>query len=571
MAAPAMQILALKAAVRAVRRGIRRRDPNCWGEHLDIIRLRFHCDPAANAAVMKDLIAVIDPLVQLAAQCDAVACLQVLHALECPLHRVGYPDGSSLLHRAAQHGAARVIAWLLDEQILAVELEGRRALTALHCAARAGQADVARLLIERSAFLEAPSSYGDTPLHMALAFRQEAVAGLLITAGANVGATNRYGDTPLASAARAGLTHSVKLLLNRGAPMITALPLLVGHADAAIAQHPKVLEAPLRGCDPHQIAQFFKSADAALAADLLSRGADRITAAVYALANDQHDVLALIFHQGPISFSGAHYLSALMSARGTRQLLDYGGDPNFKLECPCDLRHTSLLRCAVTDLRADPTSISLLLQHGARPGPPPDETAAPLLIELAVRRARQPWLIREYLAHGGSLDERTADGDTALHALAKRHWDDAASAMMHELLRLGMNIDVRNPTGQTPLMHCVSDSYLHSRLPAATVFLAAGASVTATTTDDRTVLHQFFLRLPVRTYETHSDHAALLLEVLLSHGADVHAQDRQGSYPEQVGNPDARADLRNSVSRLRSRQKLARHPERAARAQPRMR
>jgi ankyrin repeat protein len=77
-------------------------------------------------------------------------------------------------------------------------------------------------VVERGADLEGPSrneqfALEARPLHSALAARQKEVAVVLLDAGAEVNAREHQGPTPLHEAAQHGDVELVRLLLERGA------------------------------------------------------------------------------------------------------------------------------------------------------------------------------------------------------------------------------------------------------------------------------------------------------------------------------------------------------------------
>ncbi|MYL06366.1 MAG: ankyrin repeat domain-containing protein, partial [Gemmatimonadales bacterium] len=92
-------------------------------------------------------------------------------------------------------------------------------MTALHWAARAANADLARLLLEAGADVDAATRIGAyTPLHLASEVGGGEVVGLLLEAGAAQTATTADvgGATPLHLAAGAGEADAVRLLLAHG-------------------------------------------------------------------------------------------------------------------------------------------------------------------------------------------------------------------------------------------------------------------------------------------------------------------------------------------------------------------
>lgn len=94
--------------------------------------------------------------------------------------------------------------------------------TALHLAAFFGHRELAALLIERGADVNARSksetfARANTPLHAAAANRQVEVAELLVARGADVNARDGSGFTPLALAANSRSDLLMLLLLENGA------------------------------------------------------------------------------------------------------------------------------------------------------------------------------------------------------------------------------------------------------------------------------------------------------------------------------------------------------------------
>ncbi|WP_419860357.1 ankyrin repeat domain-containing protein [Candidatus Palauibacter sp.] len=92
-------------------------------------------------------------------------------------------------------------------------------MTALHWAARAANTDLARLLLEAGAEVDAATRIGAyTPLHLASEVGGSEVVGLLLEAGAEQTATTADvgGATPLHLAGGAGEADAVRLLLEHG-------------------------------------------------------------------------------------------------------------------------------------------------------------------------------------------------------------------------------------------------------------------------------------------------------------------------------------------------------------------
>ena len=97
----------------------------------------------------------------------------------------------------------------------AVNATDSQGLTPLHFAAWKNTPDVAKLLMDRGAAVNATIK-GNTPLHVAASYNAPDVAKLLIDRGAAVNATNEDGETPLDRALEEGLSEMQALLRESG-------------------------------------------------------------------------------------------------------------------------------------------------------------------------------------------------------------------------------------------------------------------------------------------------------------------------------------------------------------------
>lgn len=134
-----------------------------------------------------------------------------------------FEGGSSLLHIAAQFGGGKALTELLISNGLDVNAklttkDSRiQDTTPLHLAAGSGKVEVAEVLIENGAALNATASIRNyTPLHLAALNGKKEVAELLIDKGADVNAKSESGDTPLDLAIGKGKKECVELLSKRG-------------------------------------------------------------------------------------------------------------------------------------------------------------------------------------------------------------------------------------------------------------------------------------------------------------------------------------------------------------------
>ena len=129
-------------------------------------------------------------------------------------------------------------------------------MSALHIAAEEGNAEIARLLLDRGAKVEARTRLGGyTPLHLASGNAHASVVDVLLGAGADVAATTVTGGaTPLHLAAKAlDGEAAVRLLLEKGAP-VNARESSAGQTPlmfaASYGRTPSVQELLKHGADP---------------------------------------------------------------------------------------------------------------------------------------------------------------------------------------------------------------------------------------------------------------------------------------------------------------------------------
>jgi ankyrin repeat protein len=116
-------------------------------------------------------------------------------ANECKL-----PSGASVVLTLVQ-GGAQVDA-----------CEGVKHCTPLHMAARRGNKDIARALLDCGAGIEVRDSLGETPLRRAVNCNKTEVAALLLARGADMHSKGSKGLTPMLAAR----TAAMKQLLQNG-------------------------------------------------------------------------------------------------------------------------------------------------------------------------------------------------------------------------------------------------------------------------------------------------------------------------------------------------------------------
>jgi len=124
--------------------------------------------------------------------------------------------GRKALHLAARYGHVDV-AKLLIQNEADVNAVCKADMTSLHLATRYGHVDVAKLLIQNGADVNAVDKYDWTSLHLATRYGHVDVAKLLIQSGADVNAVNNDNDTSVHVTASTGNVDVAKLLIQKGA------------------------------------------------------------------------------------------------------------------------------------------------------------------------------------------------------------------------------------------------------------------------------------------------------------------------------------------------------------------
>ncbi len=156
--------------------------------------------PVADAAMRRDVDAVRGLI-------DRGADLDAAHG-----------DGMTALHWAAQHGEVEIAALLLNG---GADIEARTRLgghTPLHVASRSARAGAVTALLAAGADATAMTTTGATPLHFAAASGAAGAVSALLDHGAAADAREPvWGQTPLMFAAAAARTEAIAVLLARGA------------------------------------------------------------------------------------------------------------------------------------------------------------------------------------------------------------------------------------------------------------------------------------------------------------------------------------------------------------------
>ena len=169
---------------------------------------------------LPDYDTALDMYIALEAKAEAEAEAEIARFAEAIGHQPS-PTGRDAngwtdLHRAARENLREVAALLLEKGA-AVNAKDNDGDTPLHDAARSNAREVAALLLEKGAAVNAEDDNGLTPLHSAASSNARDTAVLLLKKGAAVNAKARfYGTTPLAIALEYGADETAALLRQHG-------------------------------------------------------------------------------------------------------------------------------------------------------------------------------------------------------------------------------------------------------------------------------------------------------------------------------------------------------------------
>ncbi len=459
---------------------------------------------------------------------------------------------------AAMSGNLDAVRSLLQEKADVNTPQGD-GMTALHWAAYRDDLEMARLLIDADADVEAKTRLGEiTPLFMASKNGSAGMIELLLGAGADANATNTgTGTTPLMLAAGAGRTNALKVLLDHGAevnaqdttngqtPLMFAAALDRGPAIRMLARHDA--DVNLRS-KVSRVQPLGRRRDA-------GRNRDRRTTAM--------------------GGNGAlHFAARDGQIEAVRELVAAGADVNLLTASDSMSSITQAIVTGYFDIAM------FLLEHGADPNLATNGGLTPLFATIDARYAQRTWyppplgvveqektgymdLMKALLAHGADPNARLKKkmwfrgfgnsggpdpaGATAFWRAARAH--DVAALRI--LLAAGANPSIPTQHGSTPLQVAVGMHHSNqgsNKVPDARMatvkYLVEQLGADVNSKDDRgyTPLHGAAL-------VGRND----LILYLVAQGADVTARantigSRGGGEVSDVGTGDTVADIANGWS-----------------------
>ncbi len=179
----------------------------------NIPRLIADSEPVSNRTAAQRL--ATDELIKASLEGDRMRVRILLELGVSPNEREKLL-GSTALMAACLAGQAEIARDLLDHGA-ELDLRDNDGRTALMEACLAGNRNSVIMLVERGADVHAESRHGTTPLLAACISGEADVVRVILERGADVNARNRYGKTPLTEAMASGSADTVELLLRRGA------------------------------------------------------------------------------------------------------------------------------------------------------------------------------------------------------------------------------------------------------------------------------------------------------------------------------------------------------------------
>ena len=266
-------------------------------------------------------------------------------------------------------------------------------------AAKNGDRDALRALLQKGAIVNAAEADGTTALHWASYRDDVESAGLLIRAGADVNAANDLGVTPLWTASQNGSEAMVRRLLDAGANPNAAL--LLGETPVMVAS---------RSGSPVIVEQLI-----AKGANVNARAARGQTALMWAVAQKHPDVVKVLVAHGADVHARSDAWSQVMAVPPHGHL-----DYNRAIPHGAD---TPLMFAARVD---DLASAKVLVAAGANVN---DADAWGVSATTLAAHSGYGELL-EFLLEKGADPNAAAPGFTALHEAIMRRDEKMVSALL---------------------------------------------------------------------------------------------------------------------------------------------
>ncbi len=398
--------------------------PLIWAAHqndMDAVKLLLASGANAKAANRYEVTA----LGEAANNGNAEMMVALINAGSDPNATTG--EGETPLMTASRTGATAGVKALLAKGAKVDATDTYRGQTALMWAVAENHADVAKLLVDAGANVNARSTFFNFD------FRK-------VAAGGTQAVYSRGGLTPLLFAARQGSLESAKVLLDAG-------------ADINLAE-------PENGLTPLLQAIYNDHYD--LAAMLVDRKAELKSGALFMAVEMRN-----LDYQGnrPRKTVEGKDAGKMDELTFIKYLLDHGADPNGPMMTKIPPRaaqnatispngNTPFIRAARS---ADVETMKLLIAYKADPNKASDNKTTPIIAAGAGMGVRfqggeekpEPQFIEALkilVEHGADVNAKNDRGDTAAHGAAQR----GADLIIKFLGEHGANFNVKNKQNRTP-------------------------------------------------------------------------------------------------------------------------
>ena len=382
-----------------------------------------------------------------------------------------------------------------------------------------GHVSVAEVLLEYGGNVNARGTGGRSPLHTLLDCREDVSKDnlnhgvrLLLERGANVNAPDMTHETPLHLIMRQNDSSDItRILLEHGAD--PNLRNDDGEAPLHVLSEPHIPDRDLR-----------RSADCILSAKLLleqgadvnSRDKDRVTPLLLAMRLGTSDLARILLEHDADPDSESqhgntplHILLGSSKAHRDPPFVQYH-DPDYII-----------------------AASQLLLERGANVNSRDKDHETPLLLAV---RYESPDLVRFLLKHGADPNLENKDGKTPLHRLlgprnrddyplftpANHYPADYVHVVAQSLLERGADVNARDKCHKTPLLLAVP----YESPDLVCFLLEHGAKPNMEDSEGNTPLHTLLLE---RDNDSKND--VLILRLLLKHGADAGARNKEHATP----------------------------------------
>jgi ankyrin repeat protein len=408
--------------------------------------------------------------IQYAAFCGLPSIVQFLiveHSQEMD-SRGGYAK-STLLHLASQEGHVAVARFLVEQgaDVMSRDCYGK---TPLHEASKSGKLEAVQFLIDHGSLVTAQADDGSTPLHEASTSGNVEIARFLVEHGADPTVQDKNRSTPLHNAPYSlqGSMEVVRFLVEHGAE-----PAALDKNDSTPLHN--VLMVPQGSVE---VVRF-----------LVERGADPT-----AQNKDGYTPLHLASREGMIE--------------AVRLLIEHGADATI-----LDKHGSTPLHLASAARHGNVEGVCLLIEHGADITAQDKEGSTPLHL---ASQSEHMEFTRFLVEHGADLTVQDMNGSTPLHLASKY----ARVEIVRFLVEHGANPTVQDKEGSTPL-HLAS--YSPGDMDESLELFNEHKNIRE-------------LGWEVDERELRQEMASLsgnveVSRVLVEHGADVRAQNKEGSTP----------------------------------------